>query len=131
MKLTIPVHKTEGLIPSVGVGADQGAVARVGGKAAAFKLGKWNAPHLDGVIFGESQSNTPGAVGVVVRAVDTHGDVILRPAVAGEDQGSDGLDILVKAVFFLLQLRVKNAVPGKVNGFPVPASDLGKQGKGQ
>ncbi len=32
MQLTHPVHETEGLVPPVGFGADQGTVARVGGK---------------------------------------------------------------------------------------------------
>lgn len=135
VKLTHPVHKTEGLVPPVGLGADQGAVAGVGGKEAAFKLGERDVPHLGGVIFREAQRNAPCAEGVVFRAVDTHRDAILRPAVAGEGrklfQGPDGLDILVKAVSLFPQPGVENPVPGPVDGFPVPAGDLGKQGKGQ
>lgn len=104
MKLTNPLNKTEGLAPLVGFGTNQGAVAGVGGEAAAFKRGERYVPYLGGVIFRESQRDTPCAVGVVFRAVDTHRDVILRPAVAGKNrkffQGTDGLDILVKAVFF-------------------------------
>nr|QWP89338.1 hypothetical protein IHCLGBEB_00141 [Escherichia coli] len=135
MKLTHPVHKTEGLVPPVGFGADQGAVARIGGKEAVFKLRERDVPHLGGVIFREAQCNAPCAAGVIFRAVDTHRDAIPRPAVAGEGrqffQGADGLDILVKAVFFFPQLRVEDIFPGLVDGFPVPAGDLGKQGEGQ
>nr|QJS03241.1 hypothetical protein G6854_00026 [Escherichia coli] len=106
MKFTNPVHKTEGLIPAVGSGADQGVIARVSGKATSVKFRERDVPRLGNDTFIQNQQHPLGTVAVVIRAVNAHGDVIPGPAVAADGmlflQGTNNINIPVKAVLFPL-----------------------------